>query len=82
MLPPLLFPLSRSAPPPYFFISRIATGVDSESSCLYLQHRELIYKATIYTTSVGKDLESNCLYHHRRDVFRKQLCVPLAKGCL
>ena len=47
-----------------------------ESNCLYLQHRELIYKANVDTSTVGMPLESNCLYLQRRDAFIKQLFVP------
>ena len=59
-----------------------------ESNCLYLQQRELIYKANVDTSTVGMPLESNCLYLQRRDGlgsnclylqgmgwFRKQLFV-------
>jgi len=42
-----------------------SVGVDLESNCLYLQRRELMYQATVCTSSVGS-------------WFTKQLFVPPA----
>jgi len=42
---------------------------------MYLQCRELIYIATVCTSSVEMALESNCLYLQHKGRFRKQLFV-------
>jgi len=48
---PHLYHQRRVVPPAQGWTTSV--GVDLESNCLYLQHRELIQKATICTSSVG-----------------------------